>query len=271
MILAIYVTLIGLTGSILVFGDELTRLFDPSPWPAVDASRQMADVAIVVRDLRARYAGMHIISVMGPTKTEPVFLSVLQHHRRITVASDPVTGQVLGEMPRRRSRLDWVYELHENLLARRTGRVVNGVGAMVLLLLALSGLVNWWPGIQNWRRAMIVDFRRKWKRINFDLHSAVGFWGLAFVALWAISGIYFAWPAKVLAFVDRWSPVVNSLPPSVRVPPESDVAPLNFDSILKKSVCGRPGNAVEGRYFSRNPAKSPRNAHVTRAGHRTGL
>ncbi|HWF45871.1 MAG TPA: PepSY-associated TM helix domain-containing protein [Bryobacteraceae bacterium] len=264
VILALYVTMIGFTGSILVFGDELDRLFDPTPWPALDAKRQIADVAVVLHDLTARYPGMRIVSVMGPTAADPVFLSVLQRRRRITIASNPVTGQVLGEAPRRRSRLDWIYELHENLLARRPGRVVNGIGAIALLLLALTGLVNWWPGIQNWRRAVSVDFRRKWKRINFDLHSAAGFWGLAFIALWAISGIYFAWPDKVLAFVDRWSPVVNSLPPSVRVAPEGDIVPLDFASILKKAYAVDPGTQWKGIIFP-GTRRSPLEILMSRA------
>jgi uncharacterized iron-regulated membrane protein len=264
VILAIYVTLIGFSGSILVFGDELARLFDPSPWPAMNANGQTADVAVVLRDLRSRYPGMHIISVMGPTAAEPVFLSVLQRHRRITVASNPVTGQVMGEVPRRRSRLEWIYELHENLLARRTGRVVNGVGAMALLLLALTGVVNWWPGIQNWRRAMSVDFRRKWKRINFDLHSAVGFWGLVFVSLWAISGIYFAWPDKVLEYIDRLSPVVNALPPPVRVAPEIEAAPLDFDAILRKAYAVDPGTKWKGVIFP-GARRSPLEMLMSRA------
>ena len=167
----------------------------------------------------------------------------------MTVACHPATGEVLGEVTRRPSKLEWVYDLHENLLARRTGRVVNGIAAGFLLLLALTGLVNWWPGLQNWRRALTVDFRRRWKRINFDLHSAIGFWSLAFVILWAGSGVYFAWPAKTLAFIDRLSPVVNARPPVITIDPNTEPARLDFHSLLAKANSTDPGTHWKGIVF----------------------
>jgi uncharacterized iron-regulated membrane protein len=109
-----------------------------------------------------------------------------------------------------------------------------------------------------------VDFRRKWKRINFDLHSAVGFWGLVFIGLWAISGIYFAWPDKVLTFVDRWSPVVNSLPPSVRVAPDIDIAPIDFDAMLRKAYAVDPGTQWKGVIFP-GTRRSPLEMLMSRA------
>lgn len=264
VILAVYVTIIGVTGSILVFGDELYRLSDPNPWHQLDPKQPSAGIAVVLHNLRSSYPQMRIISLMGPTATEPVFTAVVQRRRRMTVALNPVTGQVLSEVRRRHSWLDWIYDLHENLLARRTGRVVNGCCAAALLLLAVTGLVNWWPGIQSWRRALRVDFRRSWKRVNFDLHSAVGFWGLGFVILWAGSGIYFAWPAKVLAFVDRLSPVVNVLPPSVRVAPTNYITPLDFNAILRRAYMADPGTKWKGIVFP-GTRRSPLEILMSRA------
>jgi uncharacterized iron-regulated membrane protein len=176
-------------------------------------------------------------------------MAVLQSRQRIAVACHAHTGEVLREVSHRASRLDWVYDLHENLLARRTGRVVNGTAAGFLLLLALTGAVNWWPGLQNWRRALTVDFRRKWKRINFDLHSAVGFWSVVFVVLWAGSGVYFAWPAKILAAVNQLSPIVNARPPVITVDANSEPARLDFQSILTKAYSVDPGTQWKGAVF----------------------
>ena len=52
--------------------------------------------------------------------------------------------------------------------------MLNGVGAAFLLLLNATGMVIWWPGIRNWKRALKVDFERNWRRINFDLHRLGG-------------------------------------------------------------------------------------------------
>jgi uncharacterized iron-regulated membrane protein len=52
---------------------------------------------------------------------------------------------------------------------------------------------------------MTVKWRAAWPRLNFDLHSAAGFWFFAIVAIWAVSGIYLAIPEPFAAFVDRIS------------------------------------------------------------------
>ena len=90
--------------------------------------------------------------------------------------------------------IEWLVNLHENLLAGSTGRLVNGVGAICVTLLCLTGVVIWWPGVKNWRRSLTVSWRAHFARINWDLHSAAGFWCFLFILLWGISGTYFAFP-----------------------------------------------------------------------------
>jgi uncharacterized iron-regulated membrane protein len=90
--------------------------------------------------------------------------------------------------------VEWLVNLHTNLLAGSMGRRINGIGAIGLALLCLTGAVIWWPGIRHWRRSLTVDWSARFPRLNWDLHSAIGFWFFGFVAVWALSGIYFAFP-----------------------------------------------------------------------------
>ena len=94
----------------------------------------------------------------------------------------------------RRFSIEWLVNLHENLLAGSTGRFLNGIGAICLTLLCLTGAIIWWPGVKNWRRSLTVSWRAHFARINWDLHSALGFWCFFFILLWGISGIYFSFP-----------------------------------------------------------------------------
>jgi uncharacterized iron-regulated membrane protein len=195
----------------------------------------------VITNVAVSYPQTHIISVTAPTLEEPVFRAAMQRAARITVVCDPSTGRVLGAAPeRRRSSLRWIYDLHENLLAGRTGRVVNAIAAGALLLLACTGLVNWWPGLQSWKRALKVDFRRRWKRVNYDLHSAVGFWCLGLIVIWSLSGIYFTWPDKAFALVDGLSRVTSTRAPAVRVDPNSDRERLSYTSMISKASALAP-------------------------------
>lgn len=90
--------------------------------------------------------------------------------------------------------VEWMVKLHENLLFGSKGRFVNGIGAISVIVLCLTGAVIWWPGIDHWRRALIVNWRSLFARFSWDLHSALGFWTFLLLLMWGISGLYFAFP-----------------------------------------------------------------------------
>jgi uncharacterized iron-regulated membrane protein len=90
--------------------------------------------------------------------------------------------------------LEWLVRLHASLLAGSTGRMLNGIGAASLAMLALTGAVIWWPGRAHWRRSLTVDWGARFPRLNWDVHSAFGFWFLPFVAMWGVSGLYLSQP-----------------------------------------------------------------------------
>jgi uncharacterized iron-regulated membrane protein len=210
IVLTLYMILIGVTGSILVFRPELERLCGLKPWQRIQVKEPIADITTVVENLKAAYPRLRVVSVDAPAENEATFVAVLEGRGRIKVACGPKEGQVLGEFPRGRNWLDVVQEFHESLLIHpgSQGRMLNGVGAACLLLLNLTGIVIWWPGIRNWKRVLKVDFRRNWRRINFDLHLSMGFWTILIASFWAVSGIYFGWPRQVFRFVDSISPVI---------------------------------------------------------------
>jgi uncharacterized iron-regulated membrane protein len=108
--------------------------------------------------------------------------------------------------------VEWLVRLHTNLLTRTTGRFVNGIGGGCLTLLCLTGAFIWWPGTNHWRRSLTVDWSGTFARINWDLHSALGFWLFLLVLLWGVSGIYFVFPDpfNILYSVDRVGRFANS-------------------------------------------------------------
>lgn len=122
------------------------------------------------------------------------------------VALMSLTGSIIvyrDELSRWPS-IQWIVKLHTTLLAGAAGRIANGIGGASVTLLCLTGAIIWWPGLKHWRRSLTIDWGAHFARINWDLHSALGFWCFPFVLLWGVSGIYFAFPHcfDVLLLVD---------------------------------------------------------------------
>jgi uncharacterized iron-regulated membrane protein len=101
-------------------------------------------------------------------------------------------------------------ELHDDLLAGDTGRSVNGMGAVLLIMVALTGIVVWWPGIQRWRRSLVVHRNVKWRRFLWDLHSMMGFWTFGVIILFGLSGAYLGNPELFQDLADRIQPVTDA-------------------------------------------------------------
>ncbi len=51
----------------------------------------------------------------------------------------------------RRFSIEWLVNLHENLLFGSAGRIVNGIGAICLTSLCLTGAIIWCSGVGNLR------------------------------------------------------------------------------------------------------------------------
>ena len=211
----LYIFVVCLTGAALVFRIDMQRALFPTLFTP-SSSAPPADAATILERVRDAFPSDRVSGIDAPTTTRPTYLAyVTRGTTFLTLLIDPHTGRLLGELPDAPA-LRLLQDLHFNLLAGRTGRVVNGVGAMCLVVMALTGVVLWWPGIAAWRRALTIDIRRGWRRINFDLHRAVGIWSGAFLVMWAVTGMYFAWPQAFRSVVNLVSPITVSRPPVPR-------------------------------------------------------
>ncbi len=93
-------------------------------------------------------------------------------------------------------------DLHDNLLCGPLGRLVNGIGAIVLALMCLTGLALWWPGKGRWRRSVTLRRRVEGRAFTHDLHSVLGFWTFTLLLMWALSGVCLGFPSAFAAFGD---------------------------------------------------------------------
>ena len=100
--------------------------------------------------------------------------------------------------------MEWLVDLHVNLLAGSVGRDVNGVFAILLMVMILTGTVIWWPGRRRWTRSVIVVRPSRTRRFFWHLHSAAGLWSFVLLFGWAITGIYFAFPEPFEWFFDTF-------------------------------------------------------------------
>nr|WP_295379099.1 PepSY-associated TM helix domain-containing protein [Pseudoxanthomonas sp.] len=218
LVLGAWFTLLGLTGTVLVWHGELDRALNPH-WFAPHAAcagveRPVARaVAVLARD----GGGAVATQVMAPAVPGAAYVvwskgadgARLQHF--VDVGCDTYLGRREWGALRldRAHAVPALYELHRSLLSGEVGHVLVGLAGLALLFVAISGALTAWPRHatrEAWKRTLTVKRGAAPRRRYYDLHRAGGLWLLAFLLLMAVSGAYLCFPKQGRALVASMLP-----------------------------------------------------------------
>jgi uncharacterized iron-regulated membrane protein len=218
--IGIYLLVISLSGSVLVYRIELHKMFSRPPVTVTASGELLTEDQLKQAAVRAypNYKVTNVWKAKTPNQAVEIWLDRDTPGTGIHRIFDPYTGKNLGPPDPAMVRfIVWLASLHDDLLNGDTGRKVNGAGAIVLSLLCFTGLVIWWPGVSNWRRSLTVDLKSNWKLFNWNLHSAVGFWSFLLVLMWGLSGVYLAFPNPFQDIVDFFEPLDDTVRAETRL------------------------------------------------------
>lgn len=218
--IGLYVVVLSLSGSVLVYRAEINRLL-ASPRATLDEQATPMAVDQLRAAAERAYPGWTATGVTegryrapaggrgGPRRPPDPTASITlerdgQKKERLF---NPYTGSDLGDyITRGELWLLWLVRLHDDLLLQRPdGPWWNGLLSLVFTLIVLTGGVVWWPGVSRWKRSLGVKVTAGWRRFNWDLHSALGFWLLLFMVMWGVSGWYLGMPEPLTDLVERIS------------------------------------------------------------------
>ena len=210
--LGIYALLIGVTGSVLVFREEIVQRITPDP--VIDSSSAKVSLEGMVRMIRFQRPDMNIWAIEAPRRADAPWSSyLLQQGRPGQSVFIDTTGRIVGQRQLEGTWFQLFERFHSNLLIRNGGRWYNGVAGLALAALSLTGLYLWWPARGQWSRAFRVVRTSSWKGVIYDLHRVVGALTLAFTLLFCLTGAYFTWPAVYRNVIASVLPTRQKSPP----------------------------------------------------------
>jgi uncharacterized iron-regulated membrane protein len=199
--LGVYIVVLSVSGSLSVLRPDVHRWFVPRSVP-MEGTRLTGDA---LQDaVRRTYPAYEVTNVFERRRPEtPVMVTLLRDGETVERLFDPYAARDLGlTFPPITEAIEWVVDLHDNLLTGTTGRAVNGVGALLFLTLAITGAVVWWPGVGRVGHSLVPGKPAKSSRFARRLHNALGIWMLALILLWAVTAVYFSFPDPFERVVD---------------------------------------------------------------------
>ena len=209
--LSVYIVVLSVSGSAVVFRREFNQWLVPRTVESTEGVRLTGDT--LAQALAAAYPGHAVVEFREPQReNRPVFVALERDGQRIDRLFDPFAVKDLGStFPPVLQAVEWLVDLHDNLLAGETGRLLNGMGGALFMVLILTGGWLWWPGWRHILRSLKVGKPQASRRFTLQLHSVLGILSFALLFVWALTAIYFAFPEPFEGTVDYFDADLNDL------------------------------------------------------------
>nr|WP_298690343.1 PepSY-associated TM helix domain-containing protein [uncultured Dongia sp.] len=298
LILFIPLVILGLTGSALVYHDDIPVWFgsdEPryelatgTPAPIVDLiaatvptmGDKVKPAAVMlpsepgqpatVRFARANPGGgapagpsgnaMGGMGGGGSVKIDPVSLAILDVQKNMQRPGGG-GGGFFGVM----------HQLHGSLMIPEVGRDIVGWLGVVMLFLGISGLVIWWPRPGQWRQQLTIKKNATTLRLNRDLHNTFGFWGMAVFVIVSFTGLYIVYPQPINWVVGLATPVRDLRPNAVTVQPMPGATPIDVTAArVLADAAVAPDLALQSLFLPQRPDQ-PYRLSYTRPGQATPM
>ncbi len=195
--------LMGITGALVSFQDEILYAINPS---VLQVQKQVAGVlppAELVAKVEAATGlkvAMLSVNIDSDLAARAFFTPPPGERRGPMRIFDPYTGELMGDASGQQF-FGLMLQLHRFLAMGESGRQITGACTLILLFFCLSGLYLRWPRQwKSWRAWLTLDWKKKGRSFNWDLHSVAGTWCLVFYLFSALTGLFWSyeWYSKGL-------------------------------------------------------------------------
>jgi sulfite reductase (NADPH) flavoprotein alpha-component len=189
-------SLMGLTGAVYSFQAELLLALNPSTLKVQVSEARVLPLSQLIERVEAQQPekvnGLWIDTHSG--QAAKVFYRPAPGERRGAMAYvDPYTGALRNGITGQ-DFFAFVLKLHRFLAMGETGKQITGACTLALLFFCLSGLYLRWPKQPlRWRAWLTLNWAKRGRAFNWDLHAVAGTWCLACYLVAACTGLIWSY------------------------------------------------------------------------------
>jgi len=222
----------GLTGAIMAFRDAL----EPVVVPSLIVPERPARLPVqgLLDAFHRAHPDADLTRAEFPEAANQAVIvkSTIKKARWLT-AIDPFDGRVVHDGTMTAWPLEFIFNIHEQLLSGPIGETLIGIEGISLLFLAIMGLSYWWPGRKRLKQGFRVKLDGsadlRWR----TLHRAVG-GGVAVILLMsATTGILMVWKEQVRGAMNVVAKTESR--PSPKVAKSDGAAMVPIDPLIARA------------------------------------
>ena len=252
---AIFLLILGFTGAIIGFEQEIPRLLHRNLWYVNPAAQTLTE-AQLIQNVEQKFAPAHVRNIIlsrTPDVAQVMLIPATNGDFRAStrVFVDPYTGTILGSVVGQTTDekvLQALHSFHQRIGLGDTGKLIVSIAGTILAFEVVFGLILWW----RLKRATI-RLSGSWFRVFFDAHNAIGIYAALLLLLAAITGVAigFDFFEPLIFNVTHSQPLVQR-----RLPNSTQVAganPISADQAIDAARKAMPEGAVAGMQLPAGP------------------
>ena len=202
------VFVLGITGCIYVFEDELKSFFYKDRMyvdvPQGSSRKTLSELLLIAQKTFGKKHPIQQIEIpagadrsylfKSTSKGNPDALTYFGEQKYYHVLYiNPYTGEVIKDENTKYEFFQIVLRLHRNLLLNKEiGHYVVGISVLIFVVLLITGIILWWPkNMAALKQRLLFKWKSttQLKRKNYDLHNILGFYSFFFALLIALTGL----------------------------------------------------------------------------------
>jgi uncharacterized iron-regulated membrane protein len=236
----LFLIILGGTGGILVFQDELDHLLNPALFK-ISAEGPILPLDEIQKSITRFNPKLKPYRIVFP---DTPYRPYVANAKSTQIFINSHTGEIVGtrQMP---SALQVIRQLHTSLLLGNPGRLIVKIATWLSLFLIISGIYLWWPLRRTGRS----------RGLSFYLHLTFGVYFAAFLLILTITGLVLAYGEAVmpLVFSATHSPLPIWSAPSTVIEGAQPIAAIEAVRIASQRL---PGASLFAFNFPANPKGS---------------
>lgn len=174
----IIIFIVGITGTLLAFRDELEPLIYHKELFVAHVQEQRMPMDKLMHIARQRLPRDSITKISLYAAADRTVLFRMQADKagspRMLISIDPYSGKILKVRHYDRWFFEAVKQIHRYLLMGTFGKAITGIACAFFLIMLISGMVLWWPvSKKTTRQRFKMKLTASAKRRNWDLHAVL--------------------------------------------------------------------------------------------------
>lgn len=245
LIAGLFILLLSLTGSVLVFHEEL-EAFEYRNERTVQ-NTQTVNIDNALKEVVQKFPGWDIrLQQFSSNPTHSLIFQLRRPDARLIIFAHPSQGHILKVVDEEGSIVFWILKLHYSLHSGIIGESVIFLVGLLFIFSLLSGLIVY-------RKALIsiltfkTRFRKKKKRsVASSLHRYIGVWALILNLLIALTGTVISYeivkrglkkPASALISTPQVNTSVDNILKELQFRhPDFNPSYIRFPTVLKSPI-----------------------------------